>query len=85
MQWHKNKDAAIRGEIDESEWAAWDLHNPEKAWQVYTMLENIEWKHLPDAGGLLDQDEALMQDLSVIAYQSQIIRQMIDADKKEQG
>lgn len=49
------------------------------------MLENFDWKFLPNPGGLLDQEEALMQDLSVISYQSQIVRQLIDAKKGDKA
>lgn len=34
----------------------------------------MEWKTLPYAGGLLDQDDALMQDLSTWNYVHTLIR-----------
>ncbi len=63
----------------------WDLLEPEAAWRVWTMLEATEWRHLPQAGGLLDQDEALMSDLAAIGARSSIVRQMIEIEKQEQN
>lgn len=35
---------------------------------MWTWLKSIEWAHLPDAGGLLDQQEGLME--AIFAYQA---------------
>lgn len=35
---------------------------------MFTWLEAIEWKHLPNEGGLLDQDECLMRDIFTILF-----------------
>jgi hypothetical protein len=38
------------------------------AWDTWVLMEATGWKHLPHAGGLLDQPEALMDDLMTIAW-----------------
>ncbi len=35
----------------------------EEAWKFFTWLEAIDWKVLPIAGGLQDQDEVLMENI----------------------
>lgn len=35
---------------------------------MYTWLEAIEWRHLPNEGGLLDQDELLMGNVFTILF-----------------
>lgn len=45
----------------------WDLNEPELSWKVWVMLETMEWKHLPYAGGILDQPEWLMEDLYTLS------------------
>ena len=41
----------------------------EEAWRYFVLLEAIEWKHLPRAGGLEDQDEILMSNIfSILAF-----------------
>jgi hypothetical protein len=39
----------------------------EQAWRCYVWLEAVQWRHLPDDGGLLDQDETLMENIFMIA------------------
>ena len=34
---------------------------------MFTWMEATEWKHLPSQGGLLDQDEVLMENIMRIA------------------
>jgi hypothetical protein len=38
-----------------------------EAWRYWVLLEAMEWKHLPRAGGLEDQDEMLMENIFMIA------------------
>ena len=41
----------------------------EEAWRYFIWLEATEWKHLPKAGGLEDQDEILMNNIfSILAF-----------------
>lgn len=49
---------------------------------MWSILEGIEWKHLPDPGGLLDQDQALMQDLSTIGHMSWLVEATLKSDGK---
>ena len=39
----------------------------ESAWRVWTLQEATGWQFLPCAGGLIDQDEALLMDVLMIA------------------
>lgn len=57
------------------------FHDFEAAWTVYLQMEALEWKHLPDAGGLLDQNDALMEDLTKIRAAVWRVRQQL----KESG
>lgn len=41
----------------------------EEAWRVFTYLEAVEWKHLPYAGGLMDQPDVLMKNVFRIKSQ----------------
>ena len=43
------------------------FHDVEYAWKVYVLMEAFkEYRHLPCMGGLLDQPEALLDDLMSI-------------------
>ena len=43
------------------------FHDVKYAWKVYTLMEAFrDYPHLPFAGGVLDQPEALMEDLLAI-------------------
>jgi len=41
------------------------------------MLENSGWRHLPRAGGLLDQEDALMSDLLIISWRKGIVKELM--------
>lgn len=49
----------------------------ERAWSVWTLLSSTGWKHLPEAGGLLDQDELLMNDISIIEWLAGLIEPVV--------
>jgi len=53
------------------------LNNLDLAWLVWTLMEATGWKHLPLAGGLLDQPEALMDDLLTLSWLSGIVREQV--------
>lgn len=38
----------------------------EEAWKYFVWMEACDWKHLPNAGGLADQDEMLMENVFAI-------------------
>lgn len=48
------------------------------AWRVWTQLEAVDWRMLPFAGGLLDQPEALMDDVFAIAGAYSSVKKMND-------
>ena len=39
----------------------------DEAWQMYTWMEATQWRFLPRAGGLEDQDEILLDNIFAIA------------------
>jgi hypothetical protein len=39
-----------------------------EAWDMYVQLELVAWHVLPSAGGLLDQDDVLMENIFRIKY-----------------
>jgi hypothetical protein len=47
------------------------------AWQMFTWLEACDWQHLPCEGGLLDQPEALMDDLATISHRKSQLKEML--------
>jgi hypothetical protein len=46
---------------------AGDAGDLEEAWRMFTWTEATQWRHLPTAGGLQDQDEMLMNNIFAIA------------------
>ncbi len=40
-------------------------------------MENTGWRHLPRAGGLLDQEDSLMEDLNIISWRKGIIKELL--------
>ncbi len=50
----------------------------ELAWRTWTLLDATEWKHLPHAGGLLDQDGPLMDDVMSIEFMSRRVKESRD-------
>jgi hypothetical protein len=53
----------------------WDVSDPQLAWKVYRLSEGTEWHFLPEGGGLINQDEALMDDLVTIAWRKGILEE----------
>lgn len=52
---------------------------------MWTLLETLDWKFLPFPGGLLEQEEWLMDDLAVIAWRRGIIDELTKADVSGRG
>jgi hypothetical protein len=46
----------------------------DKAWRAWSMMSATDWKHLPEGGGLLDQSEALMNDVLSIEFMHRRLR-----------
>lgn len=40
------------------------------------MMDNFNWRFLPQAGGLLDQDESLMRDILTVAWRKSVLEKM---------
>ena len=51
----------------------------EEAWKYFIWLEAVDWKHLPKAGGLEDQDELLMENLFAVTMFVRKIRKAQEA------
>jgi len=52
----------------------WDLnHEVVEVWNLWKMMEALDWRFLPSAGGMLDQPEALMEDLLTISWRRDVI------------
>lgn len=65
-------------EPDQEEPEDWDPPiNLETAWSVWTLLRSTGWKHLPNDGGLLQQDELLMRDVAIIEWLSSMVEPFV--------
>jgi hypothetical protein len=83
MEWNEARINAEKGKHPEGADALfedWTIENIETAWRVWTFLDSIEWKHLPDPGGILDQDEHLMTDIATLARMSSLVREELKAN-----
>jgi len=47
------------------------------AWNTWKLLEQTGWQWLPCDGGLLDQPEALFEDLLTIAWRKDRVEEMM--------
>ena len=52
------------------------LHNPQTALTVFNLLESLEWRFTPSQ--IVEQDEALMDDLLVIVRRKAQLKNMQD-------
>ena len=72
LRWHQRR---RKGPEDLDDWEPpGDL---ERAWAAWTLLESTGWRHLLMPGGLLDQPEALMGDVAIIAWLSSIVEKHV--------
>jgi hypothetical protein len=51
-----------------------DVGDIDRAWKMFTYMEATQWQHLPEAGGLLDQDDLLMDNIMRI---KSVVRKMV--------
>lgn len=51
------------------------------AFEMYINLKASDWKLLPNAGGLMDQDEGLMQAVFTLAWLHEVIDQNYEFQK----
>jgi len=49
-------------------------------WRLWVWAENTGWRHLPMAGGLLDQPESLMDDLMAVQFASSRLRESLHGE-----
>jgi hypothetical protein len=54
------------------------LHDPEAAWHAWGLMEMTDWRFLPRAGGLLDQPEALLEDILTLASLNQMVERILE-------
>jgi hypothetical protein len=52
--------------------------DPDDAYRVWTQLNATEWKHLPSSGGLLDQPEALWNDVLAVEFMHRRVKESKD-------
>jgi hypothetical protein len=77
--WNEAKLAAERGKSDPSKgvddlFEDWALKEPKLSWRIWTFMDATDWKHLPDQGGVLDQDEGIIEDVTLLSYMSSLVR-----------
>jgi hypothetical protein len=58
----------------------WTLHQPRAARLAFALVERAEWKTLPEVGGWFEQDELLMEDLTLLSRQASYVRAQVEAD-----
>ena len=49
------------------------------SWKIWNLLESLDWRFLPDTGGILDQPEWLLDDLATISWRQHRVKDMMDA------
>jgi len=54
------------------------IHNLERAWQTWTLMEATGWQFLPYSGGLLEQPESVLEDLLMVATVSQRVKTNVE-------
>jgi len=61
----------------------WLPHNPRAARLAYELMDATEWQHLPDSGGFMAQDEALMEDIALLSRMAGFVREQLRVNNKE--
>jgi hypothetical protein len=52
--------------------------NPERAWRIWLLCEEFDWKFLPDE--IERQDDLLMRDLLQIARAAPLVKESLEED-----
>ena len=47
---------------------------------MWRWLKSIEWAHLPHAGGLMDQEEGLMEDIFTLQWVYETVKAQYEAN-----
>ena len=61
----------------------WCPTHPRAAWLLYSMTDALDMKHLPGAGGLLEQDELVMEDVALLRRMGAFVRAQLEADEAD--
>lgn len=78
MRYYKQRKEAEEAQGEREEPEDWDPPNKlDLAWTVWVLLESTGWAHLPFQGGILEQPEAIMSDVSTIAWLASIIKDSV--------
>lgn len=81
LRWHQRQ---RREPEDLDDWEP--PRDLERAWVAWTLLESTGWRYLLTPGGLLDQPDALMSDVAIIAWLSSIVEKHVTTlGKKNAG
>jgi hypothetical protein len=52
---------------------------------MYELMDATDWTHLPEQGGWFDQDEALMEDITLIARMASFVRAHVEVNESDRG
>ncbi|MCC6361866.1 MAG: hypothetical protein IT450_24285 [Phycisphaerales bacterium] len=52
---------------------------------LYEFLDATDWSHLPEGGGWLDQMEAQMEDITLIARMASFVRAHVEVNESDRG
>jgi hypothetical protein len=50
---------------------------------MYVLLDSTEWKHLPEQGGLIEQDDLIMEEIALIAQKASFVRAQLEVNESE--
>ena len=72
----------------EKDFEGWDPEDPDNvlvdvdgSLAQWTLCQAFQWRHLPRPGGLLDQDDAFLHDVGIIARRLEILRKAHETNK----
>lgn len=70
-------------ESDQELYEDWCPHYPRAALLLYELMDATDWQILPGGGGWLDQDEALMRDVLLIARKATFVRAHVEVNEAD--
>lgn len=72
-------------ENDKELYEDWCPNYPKASLLLYELMDATDWAHLPNSGGWLDQDEALMEDITLLARKAMFVRAHVEVNESERG